>query len=274
MAQYKPIYSLLKGLSILEAFTISKSMLGFQELISITGMPKATMFRFIHTLTSQNYISFDSRSRKYFLAPRVMSLGFAVLSNLDLKEVALPYLQSLSGESDQNVNLGILDRTEVVYIESINKYKHDLLNINVRVGSRFNCYQSSSGKVILAFLEPDRFQSVLNDLIKDSEAVKYVGITGGKLTKMLEEVRRRGYALNDGEIVKGVRSIAAPIFDAHGHIEAAVNMPVFSDRISRKELVKRYLPQLLATAERISASRGFIKPGTEDLPKEKRRFGR
>jgi IclR family pca regulon transcriptional regulator len=269
MQRYKPINSLLKGLKILEAFTYPKFMLTFQELTSKTEMPKATVFRFLRTLTSNNYLSFDSESQKYFMGPRVMSLGFAVLSSLDLKDVALPYLQELSKVSDQNVNLVILDRTQVVYIECISKW--DLLKINVRVGTKLNSYQTSSGRILLAFLSPERFQRVLGDLLKDPETVRDIGPNGQRLIALLENVRRLGYAVNDEEYLKGVRAIAAPIFNAGGDIEAAINMPVFSHRVTLKELIKRYLPLLLDTAGNISAARGYhIKGKTKHLPKGSR----
>ncbi len=252
----KPVKSLSKGLAILEAFTCQKSALSFEELTVKTGMPKSTVFRFLHTLISRNYISFDSRAKKYFFGPRVMTFGFAVL-NLELKDLALPYLEDLSRKSDQHVNLGILDRTEVVFIERIPN--RDLVNINLPVGTRVPSYRSSTGRAILAFLDQEKFRSILNELSDDSDAFWDIGPGGMKLTKVPDQVRRRGYALNDGELIKGVRAIAAPIFNAQRQVEGAVNMPVFSYSVSRKELIQRYLPMLLNTAEKISAARGFMK---------------
>ena len=254
---HKPVKSLLKGLAILEVFACQKSALSFEELTVKTGMPKSTVFRFLHTLISRNYISFDARAKKYFFGPRAMTLGFAVL-NLELKDLALPYLEDLSRISDQHVNLGILDGTEVVFIERIPK--RDVVNINLPVGSRVSCYRSSTGRAILAFLDQVKFQSILSKLLNDAEAVQHIGTRGRKLTAALNEVRRDGYALNDEEVIKGVRAIAAPIFNAQRQVEGAVNMPVFSYNVSRSELIKRYLPMLLDTAERISTARGFMKP--------------
>ena len=256
MEKHKPVKSLLRGLKILEAFTSPKYTLSFQELTLKTGMPKASVFRFLQTLLSQKYLSFDSTSKKYFMGPRVLSLGFTVLSGLELKDIALPYLEQLSKVSNQNINLAILDRTEVVFIERINRW--ELLTINLSVGSRVNSYQSSSGRAILAFLNREKFESVLNQLSKDPEALKHIGSKGKKLKRVLEDVRRQGYALNDEELIKGVRAIAAPIFNAQGEVEGAITMPAFSHSVSRKELVKRYVPLLLNAAKEISTARGFM----------------
>jgi IclR family pca regulon transcriptional regulator len=173
-----------------------------------------------------------------------------------LKDVALPYLERLSRISNQNINLAILDRAEVVFIERINRW--ELLTINLSVGSRVNSYQSSSGRAILAFLDREKFESVLSQLSKDTEARKHIGSNGKKLKQVLEKVRRRGYALNDEELIKGVRAIAVPILNARGEVEGSITMPAFSHSVSRKELVKRYVPLLLDAAREISTARGFM----------------
>jgi IclR family pca regulon transcriptional regulator len=257
MTDYKPIKSLLKGLKLLEAFTYEDFMLSFQEIVLKTGMPKATVFRLLHTLTSTGYLYFDSKLKKYFMSPRIMSLGSVFLSGLKLREVALPYLEELSRLCGQNVNLTILDRAEILYVEHISK--RDLLHIDIHVGSRVNAYQTACGRAILAHLTPDRLQWVLKELLADPLVVKQIGGKGEKLLQRLEEVRRQGYALNDGELTKGVRSIAAPIFDGRGCVEGAVNMPVFSHQVSVSKLLKTYLPMLLDATVRISAARGFVK---------------
>lgn len=257
MTEYKPIKSLLKGLKLLEAFTYQDYMLSFQEIVQKTKMPKATVFRLLYTLSSEDYLYFDSKLRKYFMSPRIMSLGSVFLSGLKLREVALPYLEEFSRLCGQNVNLTILDGKEILYVEHISK--QDLLKINIHVGSRVNVYQTACGRAILAHLSPERLNWVLEGLLTDPDAVKTIGAKGEKLLMRLEEVRRQGYALNDEEFTKGVRSIAAPIFDKLGCVEGAVNMPVFSHQVSVSKLIKIYLPMLLDTTGKISAARGFMK---------------
>jgi IclR family pca regulon transcriptional regulator len=255
MKESKLVNSLIKGLNILEAFTPSQTSFSFQELTKKTGFPKTTVFRFLRTLTFHDYLSFDPKTKKYFLGPRVMSLGFAVLSGMDLRHVASPYLEELAKVSDQNVNLAILDNIEVVVIERIKKWQ--LLDINIPIGGRLNCYQTSSGQAIMAFLKQEKFQSLLKILLKDKEAVKHIGPNGSKLIKKLKEAWQKGYVFCNGEFAQGVRSIAAPIFNAQGEVEGAVYMPVLSQAVSREELVERYAPLLLDTAKKISTARGL-----------------
>lgn len=255
MKDDKLVNSLIKGLNILEAFTPTQTSFSFQELVIKTGLPKTTVFRFLRTLTLHDYLSFDPKNRKYFLGPRVMSLGFAVLSGMDLRHIANPYLEELARVSDQNVNLAILDNTEVVVIERIKKWQ--LLDINIPIGGRLNCYQTSPGQAILAFLKEEKFKSLLKTLSKDKKVIEYIGPKGSKLINKLKEVQQKGYVLCNGEFAQGIRSIAAPIFNAQGEVEGAVYMPVLSQSVSREELIDRYAPMLLETAKKISKARGY-----------------
>jgi IclR family pca regulon transcriptional regulator len=276
MTDYKPIKSLLKGLKLLEAFTSEDFMLSFQEIVLKTKLPKATVFRLLHTLSSEDYLYFDSKLKKYYLSPRVMSLGSVFLSGMKLRDVALPYLEELSRLCGQNVNLTILDGKEILYVEHISK--RDLLKIDIHAGSRVNVYQTACGRAILAHLTPDKLLWLLEELLANPDAVKTIGAKGEKLIMRLEEVRRQGYALNDEEFTKGVRSIAGPIFDKQGCIEGAVNMPVFSHQVSVSKLIKTYLPMLLDATGKISAARGFMKREREGADRatetRKRRSGR
>jgi IclR family pca regulon transcriptional regulator len=251
------VNSLQRGLSILGAFTPEHPRLKFQQLAQKTKLPKATVFRLLRALHSLGYILFDPESKYYFLSPRVMGLGFTVLSSMDLREIAIPYLEELSRVANQNVNLGILDGTELIYIERVRKHK--ILNIDFHVGTRLNAYRTAAGRAILAFMDQEQFYVVLREILKETEAEKHIGPEGKRLVKLLQEVRHNGYSLSDEEYVKGVRAIGAPVFNNKGNVEAAINIQVFAHAVSRAELIERYVPMLLSAAEKISAARGFIK---------------
>jgi len=255
MAQPKRVNSLVRGLAILESFTPSESRLGLQDLSARTGLPKTTVHRFLKTLLAMNYVTLDPNTKAYALAPRVMALGFSVLSGMDLRQTAFPYMEALSKETDQNVNLAVLDRTEMLFIERITVRR--ILNTNLYVGSRLNCYQTAVGRALIAFLPRDQYDQLLADLIKDREAVKFIGRHGEKLDSILEEVRAKGYASNDGEWIPGLRAIGTPIFNERGEVEASLSMSFISQAVSLVAMLENHLPRLLETAGKISTVLGF-----------------
>jgi IclR family pca regulon transcriptional regulator len=252
--------SLQRGLQVLEAFTPSFPRMRLHEVVNRTGLPKVTVLRFLRTLTALRYISYDSESRLYSLSPRVMSLGYTALSAMDAREAAIPFLEQLSEATGQNVNLGVLDGLEIVYVERIKKKQ--ILNIDLQVGSRLSVYNSSIGQVILAFMDREQCRRIVTELLHNPEIAAVAGTRGELLYKKLDDVRARGYALNDESYVAGLRAIGAPVFDHKGVVDAGINIPVFAHMVSRNDLLQKYLPPLLETARRVSAARGFVKTAT------------
>jgi IclR family transcriptional regulator, pca regulon regulatory protein len=260
LASVTLISSLQRGLQVLEAFTPSSPRMRLQEVVNKTGLPKVTVLRFLRTLTALKYLSYNSESKLYSLSPKVMSLGYTALSGMDVREAALPFLEQLSEATGQNVNLGILDGVEVVYVERIKKKQ--ILNIDLHVGSRLNAYNSSVGQVILAYMDRKELGAIVEELLRDRELAALAGPGRESFYESLQAVKMRGYALNDESYVGGVRAIAAPVFDHRGAVDAGINIPVFAHMVSRDDLLTKYLPPLLETAERVSAARGFFRTET------------
>jgi IclR family transcriptional regulator, pca regulon regulatory protein len=260
MSKEPMVNSLQRGLTLLEGFTRERPRLKLQELTLAANLPKTTVLRLLRTLVSLNYVRFDALKREYSLGPKVMSLGYATLVGLDLKEIARPYLKELSQATGQNVNLGILDGTEVVYIERITRKQ--LITTDHTVGSRVNLYSTAIGRAILAYLDPEEREKVVRVLFTHPGA-KEIGMRRERFLELLLEVRRNGYAVNNEEFIAGIRGIGAPIFNSEGKVDAAVNMPVFSKSVSLRQLTRQYAPMLLRTASDISGSRGFMGPPPE-----------
>ena len=76
--------------------------------------------------------------------------------------------------------------------------------------------------------------------------------TRAELDASLDEIRERGWAMSDENLSIGVRSIAAPVRDAHGRTAAAMNVTVHAAETSIERLTGEYLPLLLSTAEAVS----------------------
>jgi IclR family transcriptional regulator, pca regulon regulatory protein len=260
----KAIESLLKGLAVLQVFTGDPAGMKLPEVTRKTGMPRATVYRILQTLVTAGYLHYFQAEGVYRLAPKVLSLGYAALSGLDLAETAEPQLRELSRRLDQNVNLGVLQGHEVVYIVRIKVRR--ILGIDLAVGSRLNAYNSAMGKALLAFLEPDRLDAVIETIAQDPTARDRIGERGQLLRQQLAEVRELGYSVSDGETVSGLISAAVPVRGRFGWVEGAVNLPVFSQFCTRRELETDLLPHLRATALTISRLRGY-RPGLRDRAK-------
>ena len=249
--------SLERGLAILSCFTPKRPVLGIADIADELGMSRSTTHRYVITLLALGYLE-QGASRKYRLGLRVTDLGMSALNSTGLREHAQPYLEELRQRTSYTVSLGVLDGTEVQYVDQARSYRRGpgRAGLAARTGSRVPAYCSAMGKLLLANL-PDGDQ---RDLIASLKLVKHGPntITGKKaLRDELDEVREANFAVDDEELTKELFSIAAPVRNEARQVVAAVDIAVPSSLITLGELVDALGPHLLSTADRVSARLGY-----------------
>lgn len=247
------IEALNRGLRILEVFSEETPQLTLAEIVEAVGLDKSTAFRFVYTLQTLGYLERDPDSKRYRPGLKVLMLGYTALNSLGIAQLARPYLKELSEKTDEATNMALRDGTEIVYVVRISPMQ--IVNVNLRVGSRLPAHCTSMGKALLANLS----RETLRDLLGDGpyEALTPKTITElDALTADLDRVRRQGYAVSDEELVVGARSLAAPIRRTNGDVVAAINVSVSSARLSRQEMEERFAGAVVETAQRISQTLG------------------
>jgi IclR family transcriptional regulator, pca regulon regulatory protein len=144
---------------------------------------------------------------------------------------------------------------ELVYIERIRTSQ--IININLHVGSRLPLYSTSLGRALICDMPEEWLKDYIYRLRDDPNAKNYIKNDKHSLLCRLEEARKLGYAINDEELVKGLRAVGAPIRGRTSEIVAAVGVAVPSSRISVSELRRKFAPELLSIAEKISIALGY-----------------
>ncbi len=249
MGHLNVVNSLSLGLSILESFTPAKNSFSLSEIRRIVRAPKTTVFRLLKTLGELDYLKYDLQNKTYSLGTKVLSLGFSVLQGLEIREIARPYLEGLSREWNKSINLLILDKVEMIYIDRTKVYNIRELNINI--GTRIPVHTTAAGRAVLAYLDRERLQEIIGEIRRSPDVSRQIGKDGSKLLRCLHEVRTHGFATSDEEIVRGIRAVAAPIFSPRGE-NYAINVAVASEIMSLAELKTHYAPQLMKVANKIS----------------------
>src|SRR5579863_2019219 len=128
------VTALARGLEVLRCFERGDGLLGNQEIASRTGLPRPTVSRLTYTLTRLGYLEHVHRLGKYRLGTAVLSLGYALLNNTDLRQTLSPLMQELAEYADASVALGARDRLHLVYLE--NCRSSATLTLGLEVGSR------------------------------------------------------------------------------------------------------------------------------------------
>jgi IclR family pca regulon transcriptional regulator len=242
------VQSLARGLTVIRAFDAAHPSLTLSDVARRTDLTRAAARRFLHTLQALGYVRTDGRA--FSLTPRVLELGFSYLSALSLPEVVQPHLEALSREVEESVSAAVLSGAEVIYVARVPTRR--IMSVRITIGTRFPAYATSMGRVLLAALPEEEVADLF--AATPPEPLTDRTITApAALQEELQRVRGQGWALVDGELEPGLRSIAAPLHDRTGAVIAAVNVSTSATRDSVDRVRDAYLPPLLATTRAIEA---------------------
>jgi IclR family transcriptional regulator, pca regulon regulatory protein len=241
------VRALVRGLDVILAFTDRDPRLTLAEVATAVGLARPTARRLLLTLRDQGYVETDGRT--FALKPKVLALGNAYLSSLNLVDVARPFMEDAHTKTQQGVSLVALDGPEIVYLARVPS--HRLTNLTLTAGTRVPAFAISMGYVLLADLTPSELdQYFLNNEFKPFTA--HTITTEQALRSQIATARADGWALGDQEIEDGIRSIAVPIIGYGGRAIAALGLSARISLVDKGQLQEEFLPVLLEAARSIS----------------------
>jgi IclR family KDG regulon transcriptional repressor len=247
------IQSLDRALTIIDLFDDQNRELKITEIGIRMKLHKSTVHSLLKTLQMHGYIDQDGQSGKYRLGMKLVEKGHLLLQQLDLRGVARPYLQALSGATGQTVHLVILDGHEGVYIDKVEGEKAAIRYS--RIGRRIPLHSSAVGKVLAAYRTPDELAGILSQYHFVTHTAKTIA-DEETFVQELERVREEGIAFDREENEPGVRCAASPIFDHTGQVIAAMSISTMASHVSEDEL-NRLVRLLREETRSISGSLGF-----------------
>lgn len=193
------IQTVQRAAVILSAFTVSRPRLSLNELTASLGTSKATAHRYTKALRESNLLRYDEREALYSLGPQILTLSAAARAGMPVIGVAGPHMQRLVRELDETVVLSVWDGDTAVVVR-VDDNTDRVIRISVRTGSRLSRTTSAQGRVFCAFLSSAEVPGLATDLAASAE-----------LRREVERIRAAGVAAHTPP-VKGVRSVAAPVF--------------------------------------------------------------
>jgi len=236
--------SLARGLAVIRAFSQSPQSQTIAQLSHKTGIPRAAVRRCLYTLAKLGYVT--ANDRHFSLQPKILTLGHAYLSSTPLVLSAQPYLDQINELVHESCSMAILDDDEILYVARSKKTTR-IMSVDLRIGSRLPAYCSSMGRVLLAHLPPADLKAYLAR-VKLRPYTEHTVTSREKLAQILDEVRANGYSIVDQELELGLRSIAVPVKDMHGHVVSAINVGAQAARLSVRDMETRILPHLRVAA--------------------------
>ncbi|VTM14138.1 Pca regulon regulatory protein PcaR [Klebsiella pneumoniae] len=255
--------SLARGLEVIQAFTPQRPLLSISQISQKTGIPRAAVRRCLYTLSKLGFV-YAEDGKNFQLRPRILALGHAWLASTPLARSAQPVLRHLSEMLNESCSIATLDGDDILYIARASSSR--IMTIDLDIGSRLPAWATSMGRVLLSHQPEEK----LNDMLARVTMIRYTPQTVDSVAKLRAELKRvhqQGYALNDQELEMGLRSLAVPLFNAQGQVQAALNVGVHAGQMTAREMIERVLPGAAKSRPRADAASalttalGVLLPG-------------
>ncbi len=249
------VQSVEKAFRVLAAFDAAHPTRSLSELAAAVGLDKSAAQRFAHTLTKLGYLRKNERSKRLELTSKTLGIGHSYIRSSPLIERAMPYLLHLNRETEETINLTVLDDTDIVFVSRF--LSRHVLATDIVVGARMPAFCTAPGIAILSRMSAPEAQ----DILKRSDLKPYTASTTWKmaaLNRKMAEAATRGYATAFEEFYHGDLSIGSAVLDAQGRPLCAINIGVSRARYTPEEAEARFSPLVVAAAA--SVSQGIARP--------------
>ncbi|MEQ1408253.1 IclR family transcriptional regulator [Neorhizobium sp. Rsf11] len=251
--------SVSMAIRILKAFSGDDAEIGISELAKRLGIAKSTVHRLVVTLMAEDFLDKNPETGRYRLGLGLFGLGSLVRHRMDLSTEARTLLADLRQETGETVLLAVPAGREIMYIRTL--ASRQAVRISTEMGMRVPYHCTAAGRAILAF-QPENHAATVTTAPMPARTPKTV-TDPDRFRKLLANVRRQGYAIEDEESELGMRAIAAPIYDAQSEVVGSVAIAGPVQRLSLRNLNGLAEP-LLSTARAISVRLGYGGPFGSD----------
>jgi DNA-binding IclR family transcriptional regulator len=230
------VQSLGRAFGILEQVAQHRDGIGLAELSRLVGLHNSTTFHLAKTMVSLGYLRQEKETKRYRVGRPLFALAASALDEIEMVNLATPVLEDLSRETGEASHFAVRMGDAVVVIARTSG--PGAFQLADRVGVVRPAHCTAVGKAILASLQPDQLKRFIDRAGMKPSTPKSI-TESATLIRDIEEVRRTGIAVDDGEFNLEVRCLAVPVADFTGKIVGALGIsgPVW--RVSRQVLSSR-----------------------------------
>ena len=246
-----PVQSAERIFQVMEMLAENGEM-GLMEISAALDLHKSTVHRLLMSLVYMGYAKQDETTQKYMLSYKIVNMAGKILDRMDILQVAKPYLERLSDLSGEAVHLVQREGNHILYIYKI-EAKVGTIRMVSHVGMIHPMYCSGVGKAIMATLPEREVKQIWNESVIEKKTDKTV-TDYDEMQKLLEEVRKNGYALDDEENEKGVRCIAACLHGYQNEVKYAFSISGPTSRMTRERVM-----DVKKVQEELSRELGYYK---------------
>ena len=219
-----------KGFAVLEVLARAKRPMRLSALTEASGLQKSNVHRLLSTLIELGYVEKDPETSRYFASLKAWELGVAIISSNSLRRTVSPHLQKLHQQTQDTVLLAVPVGHEVLFLDRVAPAR--ALRYTPLNGTRAPMVLTAAGRVFLSAMS-------------DPAPVVALGVAGRpadcpftqeQVLADLPVVRQRGFAVIDGGLMAGTRSVSAAILGPEGLPVAAITISAMAERMSGEHL--------------------------------------
>lgn len=242
-----------KAMKIMELLAQGSKEKTLTEIAKALNFNKTTAHRIIRTFCDLGYIVQNKESKKYALSLRLLQIWNSVFQNIEIRQEARPFLEHLCKKTNETVNLMIVEQYSAVYADVI--LSNHRVKMVSSIGERVDFHSTALGKAFLAYLPKEKVDYIL-ELQGLKRKTRRTITDPVRLRRELENIRKQGYAIDDGEDAEGCRCVAAPIFDHENIPVGGISVAGPAFRLTQWKIKEVIAPLVVSTAAGISTKLG------------------
>jgi IclR family KDG regulon transcriptional repressor len=198
------VKTLEKALRLIEVLAEQDIPLSLSKLARFTDLNPATAYRLLQTLCQHGYVEKVPGTSNYKLGLKIFFLSSMGSNRYDLRESALPILQSFACENQETIYLAVLSNQSVIYIDCAKA--GGPMQFGFETGVPVPALQTSAGKVIIAYFNSEYQSKFLARAEIPQQSV-------GSILNDLSEIRKNGHASGVNSLNPFFYEISYPIFN-------------------------------------------------------------
>ncbi|MBZ4019654.1 IclR family transcriptional regulator [Streptomyces purpurogeneiscleroticus] len=246
------VQSVDRAVSVLELLA-QHGEAGVSDVAAALGVHKSTAFRLLGALEARGMVEQESERGKYRLGFGIVRLAGAVTARIDITKHGRKICERLAGKLGETMNIAVLESHYVINLDQVRG--PSAITAQNWVGRLTPPHCTSSGKVLLAHLSPERRRALLAET-RLARMTPRTLTSRKKLEAALAETREQGYAITMEEYEEGLNAVAAPVRSRDGETVAALTASGPAFRFT-EERMHELAPALVAGAEELSRRLGY-----------------
>ncbi|WP_433631961.1 IclR family transcriptional regulator [Halomicrococcus sp. NG-SE-24] len=216
---------------------------GVTELADRLEMGKSAVHN--HLMTLQKYGYVVKSNNKYKLGMKFLEVGGYIRKQMELYRIAEPEVKSLATATGELANLMVEEEGMGVYL--MREKGKNAIDVDTHTGMRTHLHTTALGKAILAHLPESQVVEIIEQRGLNAGTPNSVQ-TEDELFDELDSIQERGYAIDAGERLEGLRCLAAPIRDSNNCVLGAISVSTPERRTQDDEFAEKICRKVLEAA--------------------------